>query len=215
MDSLKTFGIPVDKMPFNTTMTPPQPTRDQHCEHMEQLRQTEQLLLRQQRHNDPSNEDSTGYETKRSGQNSSSDVTVQKAVSNARIQSPTDFDVLLGRGRNYQLHPGNIRFRALIERYIEQYETSDKQDKTILAYTIIGLIKDVSGRFLLRDDDGSGFIEVDDVVAQTKVAHAFRSMRTAMKRKGGVGFSATAVNAVEAAIGKRRAKKATKQPDTK
>jgi hypothetical protein len=98
-----------------------------------------------------------------------------------RITVPGPYDVLLGRGRNLQNHPGNKRFRGLIDRYLERYEAADKQDKTILAYTIIRIVQEMNGRFL-KDVDGAGYVEVDNAVAQTKVAHCFRSQRSAMKR---------------------------------
>lgn len=98
-----------------------------------------------------------------------------------RIAVPGPYDVLFGRGRNLQNHPGNKRFRSLIDRYLDRYEAADKQDKTILAYTIIRIVQEMNGRFL-KDVDGAGYVEVDNVVAQAKVAHSFRSQRSAMKQ---------------------------------
>jgi hypothetical protein len=98
-----------------------------------------------------------------------------------RITVPGPYDVLLGRGRNLQNHPGNKRFRSLIDRHLDRYEVADKQDKTILAYTIIRIVQEMDGRFL-KDVDGAGYVEVDNAVAQTKVAHCFRSQRSAMKK---------------------------------
>lgn len=97
---------------------------------------------------------------------------------------PRPSDVLLGRGRHLVNHPGNRRFRLLIDRYLGMYESfNHRLDKTVLSYTIVRIVKeDLSGRFLKEADDGKAFHEVDDGVAHAKVAHCFRSQRSAMRK---------------------------------
>eukprot|EP00536_Pseudo-nitzschia_multiseries_P000520 jgi/Psemu1/300120/fgenesh1_kg.6_\ len=66
-----------------------------------------------------------------------------------------DHDVLSGRGVNIAQHPGNERFRSLIntmhnERYCSDFSTEEKK---VLALDIINHIKslDPPGRFLKRE----------------------------------------------------------------
>ena len=103
-----------------------------------------------------------------------------------RIVVPNALDVLFGRGRLIQEHPGNVRYRHLIESNREEYEKASKLRKTELAKKIVSAIKygneknNVTknfegGRFLKLD--GAGWIEVDDQVARDKIGHSFRNRR--------------------------------------
>eukprot|EP00934_Nitzschia_sp_Nitz4_P001317 Nitzschia sp. Nitz4//scaffold72_size95085//11097//12527//NITZ4_004744-RA/size95085-processed-gene-0.78-mRNA-1//1//CDS//3329557327//1317//frame0 len=88
---------------------------------------------------------------------------------------PSRMDVLLGRGKLVYDHFGNVRLRMLIEQYAEQYDAANVQEKTKLANEIVQHIQDKTGRFLR--DDGVGWVEVDNIIARKKVAHAFRTLR--------------------------------------
>jgi hypothetical protein len=92
-----------------------------------------------------------------------------------RIGSPDRNDVLLGKGRKYQEHAGNIRFRYLIEEHRTPYEKAEKTQKTALADGIVSLVHKRSGRFL--KDDGAGWVEVNELTAREKVSSCFRSFR--------------------------------------
>ena len=103
-----------------------------------------------------------------------------------RIVVPNAMDVLFGRGRLIQEHPGNIRYRHLIETNRDEYEKASKLRKTELAKTIVSIIKYGNeenkatksfegGRFLKLD--GAGWVEVDDQVARDKIGHSFRNRR--------------------------------------
>lgn len=111
------------------------------------------------------------------------------------ISIPKRMDVLLGRGKVIQEHPGNLRYRHLIETSRERYETSSKFEKTAVAEVIVKLIKESSGRFLKQDDDGTGWVEVTDEIAREKVAHAFRN-----RRKVKAGGSKSKVQNVDSSI---------------
>ena len=47
-----------------------------------------------------------------------------------RIILPGPYDVLFGRGKSFQEHPGNMRYRQLIESHMEMYEAANKIEKT-------------------------------------------------------------------------------------
>ncbi len=102
-----------------------------------------------------------------------------------RIGVPALNDVLLRRGRGFQRHISNVRYRRLIEEHSTQYESASKIQKKELTEEVLRIIKEASGRFL--KEDSAGWAEVGDDVARFKVSHAFRSMRktTAHNNKDG------------------------------
>lgn len=95
-----------------------------------------------------------------------------------RVGVPSRNDVLFGRGKGFQNHIGNQKYRQMIEDCLETYEQANKEQKTRIAEEIIDFILlQAEGRFL-KDMDGSGWRIVSDPVAlRQKVAHAFRGLR--------------------------------------
>lgn len=96
-----------------------------------------------------------------------------------RIVVPGTCDVLLGRGKPLQKHPGNLRYHHIVESCHGQYENAQKLEKTNLARTIVQRMKESGGRFLKHD--GIGWIEIDDDAARYKVSHTFRNHRIAAR----------------------------------
>ena len=45
------------------------------------------------------------------------------------IAQPRPHDVLFGRGRPLQAHPGNLRFHKIVNQHREDYKTARKDDK--------------------------------------------------------------------------------------
>lgn len=94
---------------------------------------------------------------------------------------PGRFDVLLGRQKRCQDHVGNLRYRHLVLSYQDDYENASKHEKTAIAQKIIKEVHERGGHFLeIFYED---FIEVSDIVARKKVAHAFRSQRRIQSRR--------------------------------
>eukprot|EP00934_Nitzschia_sp_Nitz4_P001878 Nitzschia sp. Nitz4//scaffold72_size95085//15730//17157//NITZ4_004746-RA/size95085-processed-gene-0.80-mRNA-1//1//CDS//3329557333//1878//frame0 len=91
------------------------------------------------------------------------------------IRTPTQFDVLLGRGRSVYAHAGNVHLRNLVMEHAAQYDGAVFLDKKRVANLVLALIKARTGRFLRSD--GDTWEEVDDETALKKVAHAFRTFR--------------------------------------
>eukprot|EP00980_Cylindrotheca_fusiformis_P017880 scaffold5672_cov97-Cylindrotheca_fusiformis.AAC.3 len=96
---------------------------------------------------------------------------------------PGPFDVLLGRQKLCQDHIGNLRYRHLILSYQADYEVASKHQKTAIAERIVEEVHRNGGHFLT--DYYADYIEVSDIVARKKVAHAFRSQRKIQNRKKG------------------------------
>lgn len=94
------------------------------------------------------------------------------------IDCPRGDDVLLGRGRPYQIYPGNFFLKKVIEKEIEAYQKADRFEKTCISEEIVRMIQGKNGRFLKRDDSGMGWIVVDDKSAREKVSHGFRTKKS-------------------------------------
>ena len=100
---------------------------------------------------------------------------------NSTVSSTDDFefhpnDVLFGRGKAVVDHPGNTKFRRLVDVYMRKYLEAERLEKTCIAEAIVQMIKESSGRFL-KKEPGSNWEEVDGPEARKKVAHAFRNRR--------------------------------------
>lgn len=88
---------------------------------------------------------------------------------------PSSKDVLFGRGRPFQEHPGNVRFSLIIDSLQPRYEVARRSEKTVIAEEVVKKMKSRGGRFLRRLD--GCWEEVSDIMAREKVSQAFRSLR--------------------------------------
>ena len=90
---------------------------------------------------------------------------------------PGPLDVVMGRGLEAQVHPGNLQYRNIIAERQKVYDKSLIYEKTAIGKEIVRLIKESGGRFLIRQEDGHGWKLVDDKAARTKISSAFRDRR--------------------------------------
>ncbi|KAG7350478.1 hypothetical protein IV203_009838 [Nitzschia inconspicua] len=100
------------------------------------------------------------------------------ARTSSTVETPTDQDVLFGRGRPYQSHPGNVNLHRLVALHKDRYERSRRFDKLAIADQIVYEIKfgggKSPGRFLRRVEGKDYWEEAPDDVSREKVAHALR-----------------------------------------
>jgi hypothetical protein len=101
------------------------------------------------------------------------------------IESPYPFDVLFGRGKPYQDHPGNVRVRKVVKLHKARYCQAKRNEKTDIADEIVTCMKNAGsgGRFLKRGVEGlaGSWVEVSDEEARDKVSHMLRE-RTCRKK---------------------------------
>jgi hypothetical protein len=98
------------------------------------------------------------------------------------VDLPGRDDVLLGRGRTFQDHPGSVKLRDIVNFFLEEYKPASKPDKKAIAWKVVEAIKGRGCRFLKRDAD-DWWVEVSDENAQEKVSTTFRtSLMIARKR---------------------------------
>ena len=82
------------------------------------------------------------------------------------IAKPTEHDVLCGRGGGTNNHPGNVKFRLLINDYKLRYLAASKVDKPKVARDVVDAWRSLNppGRFLARKGDskkGPGSVKAD------------------------------------------------------
>jgi hypothetical protein len=96
---------------------------------------------------------------------------------------PGPFDVLFGRGRPFNDHPGNDRMRKIVEAYKARYAAAEKQEKTLITQEVVQIIKNSgkqNGRFLKQQSKGKDapWFEVSTKEAHKKVGHRLREEKT-------------------------------------
>ncbi len=101
----------------------------------------------------------------------------------AFILVPAMYDVIMGRGRHNKQKPGNRKLNELLESYREEYERSDKFQKTVLSEVVVSKMVEDGSRFLVREGDKKTgmWVEVSLEKARDKVAHDFRNLRRSSK----------------------------------
>ena len=110
-------------------------------------------------------------------------VTATKGARSQESKEPIvlqDYDIICGRDKLSQTHPGNKRFRELVEAHRGRYkDCMYRNDKTCITDEILALAQSwrPGGRFLKRDAGASGkdWRDVGDHYARQKVSHALRA----------------------------------------
>jgi hypothetical protein len=107
---------------------------------------------------------------------------------NASLESsneltPTEHDILCGRGTSTNKHPGNISYRKMIERCKPIYrELLTKDDKRDYSKLVKEHIEQCGGRFLKKCLILGTWVKMDDNDARKKVS---QSLRESKKKKKG------------------------------
>ena len=91
-------------------------------------------------------------------------------------------DVLCGRGGGTNVHPGNRRFRDLINGNRRAYLKARKNDKPAISRSIVHTIREMNGRFLKKDDKRDVWVEIGDDNAREKTSQALRQRAPEMRK---------------------------------
>ena len=111
---------------------------------------------------------------------------LEEAGITGRVWTPSNEDVVFGRGRQIQDHIGNLKYRYLIDQSRSKYDEASRVDgRTSIAETIVSNIQARGGRFL--KNDSMGWEEVPLREARIKVTMAFRSKRKLAKKADATG----------------------------
>mmetsp|Transcript_14685 Transcript_14685/g.25884 ORF Transcript_14685/g.25884 Transcript_14685/m.25884 type:complete len:918 (+) Transcript_14685:243-2996(+) len=102
------------------------------------------------------------------------------------ITEPGENDCLFGRGGGTNHHPGNKRYRKMVEDRKGKYLTSKRLDKPLVAMGIINDWRalDPPGRFLKQDSKTKFWDDVGDKKAREKTSQALREKTPVKGREG-------------------------------
>jgi hypothetical protein len=95
-----------------------------------------------------------------------------------RVQTPRKNDIIFGRGKGFQRHPGNQRMREIIDRYKEQYQALARTRKRDLVEAVYNEIVEGGARFLTKSPDEDTFFVVDISTALLKVSNTLRCKKS-------------------------------------
>jgi hypothetical protein len=96
-------------------------------------------------------------------------------VARAVIIEPNENDVILGRGRAFDTHPGNVMFQVLVMQHTDRYNSVEsKLLKTQIANFVVQEVCNSNGRFLRMNRETGLWEEVDDNTARIKASQALR-----------------------------------------
>ncbi|CAB9511237.1 Nitrilase family, member 2 [Seminavis robusta] len=91
---------------------------------------------------------------------------------------PGDDVVIIGRGKKVFQHPGNIRFREIVDSYLEAYKgAATKGLKSSILWNILTTMRNTSKDnlgFVKKDAETGLWCAVDDANARINIAQAFR-----------------------------------------
>ena len=93
--------------------------------------------------------------------------------------TPSENDVLIGRGRRNLRHPGNQRYQSIIKSLKPEYDVAPKSLRGVYGNHIFNLIHNLSppGRFLMKDKVSGSWIEVDHEEAVKRARQALRDTK--------------------------------------
>jgi hypothetical protein len=92
-----------------------------------------------------------------------------------KVNQPGEFDILCGRGRAFQEHPGNRVLRHMVELHMERFKRAKRNYKSPITSEIVAAFNANGNHFLKQDDETECWEEINDEVAKEKVNHCFRS----------------------------------------
>ncbi|CAJ1950196.1 unnamed protein product [Cylindrotheca closterium] len=96
-----------------------------------------------------------------------------------RVQNPGPGDILFGRGRGFQEHPGNQRMLKIISKYKQAYKSQKRSKKREFVEAVYDEITRDGSRFLKKLEGENCWVEVSIPISLEKVSHTLRG-----KRKG-------------------------------
>eukprot|EP00980_Cylindrotheca_fusiformis_P023832 scaffold11041_cov117-Cylindrotheca_fusiformis.AAC.5 len=95
---------------------------------------------------------------------------------------PSHTDVLLGRGKPIQNHPGNIRLGLIVESLLQKHGGFVKrEEKTQLSIETVYRMKGAGVRFLTKCNEGWQI--APDRLARERVCSTFRTVRDRIKKE--------------------------------
>ena len=93
---------------------------------------------------------------------------------------PQESDVLVGRGKGFNEHHGNIRFRQLVKSFLQPYAAAtSKHQKSLILSAVVSRTRKCSAgpvHFIKRDPATQTWFEVGDFLAREMTSQTFRNI---------------------------------------
>mmetsp|Transcript_24779 Transcript_24779/g.28352 ORF Transcript_24779/g.28352 Transcript_24779/m.28352 type:complete len:229 (+) Transcript_24779:84-770(+) len=100
--------------------------------------------------------------------------------------TPTDLDVLLGRGGMTNNHAGNKRYREEVEKTKPMYHScSTKTEKKGVSELLVAYVQEYGGRFLMKDPETKQWFVGPQNAARKKASQALRETKWKKEEKPG------------------------------
>eukprot|EP00980_Cylindrotheca_fusiformis_P029620 scaffold23625_cov137-Cylindrotheca_fusiformis.AAC.5 len=106
-----------------------------------------------------------------------------------RVREINKNDIVFGRGRGYQNHPGNLRMRKIIEKFKTRYHSLKRQQKREMVEAVYKEIVEDGARFLKKVEGEEAWVKVDVPVALQKVSHTLRCRKNTEKQVTGMAIT--------------------------
>ena len=89
--------------------------------------------------------------------------------------TPGPYDVICARGKQAAQHPGNVRFREIIQRFKPDYsQATSKVEKSLLVSEIVDSVREFTPNGGFVKKFGGRYYEVGDSVAREKIGQCLR-----------------------------------------
>ncbi|CAJ1946704.1 unnamed protein product [Cylindrotheca closterium] len=104
----------------------------------------------------------------------------ERSMTNGEIMQPLSPDVILGRGRHQQEHPGNLRLAQLVDSKRQEYSKLRKLEKSRIIREIVERYESSGGRFVERYEEKGTmqWRESSSDARREKVSQLFRTKTT-------------------------------------
>jgi len=121
------------------------------------------------------------------------------------IECPSLNDVIFRSGKSYMSHPGNMMFRGLIEKHINEHNAATQSRKTKLTWQVVDEVELKGGRFLEYDRGLRTWAELTDrSVIRHKIAAHFKEYRRKVKAHQETRINKSSTHKFEAQDGRKR-----------
>lgn len=118
-----------------------------------------------------------------------------------RIPTATDQDIIFGRGRGFQDHPGNRKMRAIVSRHKAEYRALELSKKRALVESVYDEIIEGGARFLYKQGEEDSFVMVEVPVALQKVRNLLRCKKVFGKKQSEQNEKAGTTGSSEGVLG--------------
>lgn len=89
--------------------------------------------------------------------------------------TPTDLDIICGRGKAFKAHPGNEKFTTAVRGNVRLYcEARKRMDRSIIVAALVSSIRATGAKFVRLDKRTGRYFELSDDQVHEKTGHAIR-----------------------------------------